>query len=157
MPLYEMIILCRIGETQAIANLIKGLVYSIYQEGGVIRQVYNLGDRISDKNYRSKDSMNNTVIRYLCVEFDANPDTKKVAEKVARNNSESVQVFTHKLKENDYYKKIVDNESWKQYVVNSDTDSSEFKDEMINLLAKDKIDMGDHFENVFDKVKNKLI
>jgi hypothetical protein len=147
--------MCRIGETQAVANLIKNLVFSVYQEGGVVRQVYNLGDRISDKSYVAKDGSKNTILRYLCVEFDANPDTKSVAEKVAKQNTESVHVFVHKLKDTDYYKRIFDKENWKYYA--SDVDTSQFKEEMINILAKEKINLGDKFDQTFDKMKNKLI
>ena len=65
MPLYEMIILCKIGESQALVNLIKNMVTAVYQEGGVVRKVVNLGDRISDKSYKSKDGSAHTIIRYL--------------------------------------------------------------------------------------------
>lgn len=151
-----MIILCRIGETQALSNLIKSLVNSVYQEGGVIRQVKSLGDRIADKAYKAKDGSRNAVVRYMSVEFDANPDARIVAEKVARNNSEAMQVFVHKLKEKEYYKQIFDKDSWKQYEVN--TDQTEFKNEMADLLAKEKINLGEEkFEKEFDRLKNKLI
>jgi hypothetical protein len=155
MPVYELIILCRIGETQGIANLIKNLVNCVYQEGGVIRQVYNLGDRISDRSFKTKDDNKVSMVRYLCVEFDANPDSKIVAEKVARNNSESLKVFCHKIKEKEYYKQIVDKETWKQYIV--DLDQSYYKNEMVDILAKEKKNLGEKFEENFQKVKNNLI
>jgi ribosomal protein S6 len=66
MPIYEMIIICKIGETQAVANLIKNMVTAIYQEGGVVRRIMNLGDRISDKSYKAKDGSKNNILRYLC-------------------------------------------------------------------------------------------
>ncbi len=154
-----MVVLCRIGETQGIANLVKGLVYCIHQEGGVIRQIYNMGDRISDRSYKDKKGLESSIVRYLCFEFDGNPDTKLVAEKVVRNNSESLQVFTHKLKEKDYYKRIFDKNSWKEYSVAqvSPDEQAQYKEEMIDLLAKEKVNLGDNFESEFDKVKNKII
>ncbi len=155
MPLYEMIVLCRIGESQAIANLIKSLVIAVYQEGGVIRKVSSLGDRISDKSYRAKDGSSNTIIRYLSVHFDANPQSKIVAEKVARNSTEVVTLFTHKMKESNYYKEIFNKDAWAE--VSVETENLEYKDEMTNILANAKIDLGNEYFEKFDKVKNRLI
>lgn len=155
MPIYEMIILCKIGETQAMANLIKNMVTAIYQEGGVVRRIHNLGDRISDKSYKAKDGTQNHLLRYLSVHFDANPQSKIVAEKVARANSECLQLFVHKLKEKEYYKEVVDKDAWNQVEV--DTDKTQYKEEMIKLVAKNKIEMGGVFEKEFEKVKNTMI
>lgn len=150
-----MIILCKIGETQAVANLIKNMVTAIYQEGGVVRRIMNLGDRISDKSYKAKDGSRNNILRYLSVEFDANPQSKIVAEKVARANSECLQLFVHKLKEKEYYKEIMNKDAWKQTEV--ETDQTVYKEEMIKLVAKKKIEMGDVFDKDFQKIKNTLI
>ncbi len=155
MPLYEMVVLCRIGETQAIANLIKNMVTAVSQEGGVIRRVSNLGDRICDKSYKSKDGKYNSVIRYLTFEFDANPETQNVAMKVARANSESLQVFVHKLKENEYYKQIFNKDAWKEMDVNTDT--KDYNDELVKVVAKQKIEIGKDFDKYVDQMKNKFI
>ena len=155
MPLYEMIILCKIGESQALANLIKNMVTVIYQEGGVVRKVVNLGDRISDKSYKSKDGSAHTIIRYLSVHFDANPTSKLVAEKVARANSETLQLFVHKMKEMEYYREIFNKDSWRNIEV--DTDQTKYKEEMVKLVAKTKIDMGNEFDKHFEKIKNTMI
>jgi hypothetical protein len=155
MPLYEMIILCKIGETQAVANLIKALVIAVYQEGGVIRKVSNLGDRISDKSYRAKDGSSNSIIRYLSVHFDANPQSRMVAEKVARGNSECVQVFTHKMKENDYYKEMFNKDAWVQDELESK--KMEYKDDMTKVIAKAKLELGEDYNDKFESLKNKLI
>jgi predicted SnoaL-like aldol condensation-catalyzing enzyme len=135
MPLYEMIIQCRIGETQAVANLVKTLVISVYQEGGIVRQFKNLGDRIGQKNYKAKDGSYSNVIRYFAVEFDANPDTRSAAEKVARANSETLNVFTHKLNEKEYYKNILNKDAWKEVEV-PNINRDEYKQESIKLAAK---------------------
>jgi hypothetical protein len=155
MPLYEMIILCKIGETQALANLIKNMVIAIYQEGGVVRQIGSLGDRISDKSYRAKDGSSNTIIRYLRVHFDANPQSKIVAEKVARANSECVQLFCHKVKEMEYYKEVFNKDAWMNTEI--DPDQTKYKEEITNLVAKGKIEMGSSFDSHFDKIKNTMI
>jgi predicted SnoaL-like aldol condensation-catalyzing enzyme len=155
MPLYEMIILCKIGETQALANLIKNMVNAVYQEGGVVRKVASLGDRLSDKNYKAKDGSNNSIVRYISVHFDANPQSRIVAEKVARANSECLQLFVHKMKEMDYYKEMFDKDAWRATEV--DTDQSEYKQEMIKVAAQAKIDMGENFNKDYEKLKNNLI
>ena len=155
MPLYEMIVLCRIGESQALANLIKNMVTAIYQEGGVVRKVVNLGDRISDKSYKAKDGSAQTIIRYLSVHFDANPQSKIVAEKVARANSECLQLFVHKLKEMEYYREMFNKDAWRNMEV--DTDQTQYKEEMTNLIAQQRIVMGNEFDKQFDKTKNTMI
>ncbi len=131
-----MIVVCRIGETQAVANLIKSLVVAIYQEGGVVRRFVNLGDRITQKNLKAKDGSYSSVARYLAVEFDANPETKSMAEKVARANSEALNVFTHKMKEMEYYKVMLNKEVWKQMEVQETQINENNKDQIINVLAK---------------------
>lgn len=150
-----MIIICKIGETQPIANLIKALTYSVYQEGGVIRKVYNLGDRITDKIFLSKDGTENNVIRYLSVYMDLNPSAKRTIELVARNSSETLQVFTHKLKEFDYFKLMLNKDAWKEEEV--PVAKLKYKEELTNLLAKSKIIIPDKFDENLEKYKNKLV
>ncbi len=150
-----MVVLCRIGETQAVANLIKNMVYAVSQEGGVIRQVTNLGDRISDKSYKSKDGKYNSVVRYLTFVMDANPETQTVAMKVARANTESLQVFVHKINEAEYYKQHFNKDAWKEMEVNTDT--SNYNDEMVKAVAKQKIEMGNNFDKYMEQMKNKFI
>lgn len=150
-----MIVLCRIGETQAVANLIKSLVVSVYQEGGVIRRFVNLGDRIAQKSYKAKDGRYYSVTRYLSVHLDANPDLKNIAEKVALANSETLQVFTHKLKDRDYYKHMLNKEAWNQYEF--DTEKIQEQDKWIKLAAKQQKDLNldIDFKDIIEKEKSK--
>lgn len=37
MPLYELVIICRMGESQGIGSLIKAVSGAVLQEGGVVR------------------------------------------------------------------------------------------------------------------------
>jgi hypothetical protein len=85
-----------------------------------------------------------------------------VAEKVARNNSETLQLFTHKLKDKDYYKNILNKESWTQ--MENSRDIEQYQNEMVKLLAKQKVEMGTYEpkgEDNYDKQvlnnTNKLI
>ena len=171
MPTYEMIILCKLGETQALGNLIKSLVVAVYREGGIVRRFVNLGDRISDKSYKSKDGNRHAMIRYFTCEFDANPESKTVAEQVANSSSESLHVFTHRLKDRDYYKHITNNESWKEYEV--EKDFKQYKEEAMKLNAQRNVDAetveneqnnssdksgnDQDLSDYLDKMKNKLI
>jgi hypothetical protein len=80
MPFYELIMLCKMGETQAMGTLIKNVSAVILQEGGikyylnaywndigVVRGVENLGDRILCKNMKGKDGAKYGVGRYVAV------------------------------------------------------------------------------------------
>lgn len=144
MPLYEMIIICRLGETQAMANLMKQLVVSVNQEGGVIRRFVNLGDRIARKNMRTKDKTYHNLVRYISVEMDINPNSRSLTEKIARDHPETVNVFCHTLKEKEYYKNIMDKESWKNILI--ERDMEEYKDEFTNILA-DEVKSGTDISN----------
>lgn len=148
MPLYEMIIICRLGETQALANLMKSLVVNVYQEGGVIRRFVNLGDRVARKNMKTKDKTSHNLVRYISVEMDINPNSRLVTERLARNHSETIDVFCHVLKEKDYYKNIMDKEAWKNILIEKDMD--EYKEEFSNLL-------GDEVKKSNDVLNNKYI
>ena len=102
-----MVMICKIGESQLIANLIKSLSVNIYNEGGIVRRFTNLGDRIPSKRFRAKDNSDNFVVRYMAVEFDANPETMLLAKTIASEHSETMDITVHKLKEKDYYKTMM--------------------------------------------------
>ena len=58
MPLYEMVMVARVGEQAALTNSIKGISQTILSAGGVVRSMDNLGDRVLVKNLRhSSDQM----------------------------------------------------------------------------------------------------
>ena len=129
-----MIMICRLGETQAIANLMKSIVVSVYQEGGVVRRFVNLGDRIARKEMRTKDQVSHNLVRYISVELDINPTSRLLTEKLARSHSETINVFCHKLKEKEYYKNIMDKESWRNILVEKNMD--EYKEDLLICYLK---------------------
>jgi len=143
-----MIIICRLGETQAMSNLMKEIVVSVYQEGGVIRRFVNLGDRIARKNMRTNDKSYHNLVRYISVEMDINPKSRQSTEKIVRNHPETVNVLCHILKEKDYYKNMMDKESWRNFLIEKDIE--DYKEGTTNILA-DGLDLS---TNVSD---NKLI
>ena len=142
-----MIMICRLGETQAIANLMKSIVVSAYQEGGVVRRFVNLGDRIARKEMRTKDQVSHNLVRYISVEFDINPTSRLLTEKLARTHPETINVFCHKLNEKDHYKNIMDKESWKNILVEKNMD--EYKEDFTNMLGDEFSKGSDIFDNKY--------
>jgi ribosomal protein S6 len=152
MPLYEMVLVCKLGESQAIANLIKSLTYCVYQEGGMIRRFINLGDRIPSKGHVAKDKTTFQVVRYFAVEFDANPDSRMVTEKVARGHEEVIKCFVHKLNDKDYYKRMINTEAWKDLEQDNTLSNNKFDS---NANEKNKSSINDLLKDV-DKSINRL-
>jgi len=71
MPLYELVMICRMGESSALANSLKSVSTMILENGGVVRQVNNLGDRVLTKNYKSRDGISYGVGRWIQVSREA--------------------------------------------------------------------------------------
>ena len=46
MPLYEMIMVARVGELSALQNCLRSISQNVLTKGGVIRNFDNLGDRV---------------------------------------------------------------------------------------------------------------
>ena len=84
MPFYEMIMLCKVGESSAMGTLVKNVTSAILQEGGkyftfilnkfstcwllgVVRGIENLGDRVISKNLKAQDGNKYGVARYISV------------------------------------------------------------------------------------------
>tara|TARA_B110000285_G_C14819449_1_gene465775 strand:- start:467 stop:688 length:222 start_codon:yes stop_codon:yes gene_type:complete len=73
MPLYEMVMVARVGEQAALTNSIKSISQTILSAGGVVRSMDNLGDRVLVKNLRSNDGTKYSMGRFLKLEFDSTP------------------------------------------------------------------------------------
>ena len=67
MPLYELIMVCKLGEQASLAALLKSVSAAILQEGGIVRGFQSLGDRVLIKNIRSIDGSSHGVGRYMQV------------------------------------------------------------------------------------------
>lgn len=67
MPLYELVMVCRMGESQNLGTLLKSVTSTVLQEGGVVRGYRNLGDRVLTKNIRSVDGVSYGVGRFIQV------------------------------------------------------------------------------------------
>ena len=55
MPLYEMMMVARVGETQALGNVMKQVCTEVLSAGGIVRNFDNMGDRVLVKNLMAKD------------------------------------------------------------------------------------------------------
>ena len=78
MPLYEMILVAKIGESQGLAQCLKTLSSTILNNGGIVRNFDNLGDRVLVKNLELGGARHN-VGRFIKVEFDATPALMRMA------------------------------------------------------------------------------
>ena len=65
MPLYELVLVCRMGENSALSALIKAVSTTVLSEGGVVRGYRNLGDRVMPKNFRASDGVSHGVGRFI--------------------------------------------------------------------------------------------
>ena len=62
-----MVMICRLGESSALSQLLKTVSTVILQEGGVVRGFTNLGDRVVPRNYKAIDGVSHGVARYIQV------------------------------------------------------------------------------------------
>ena len=107
MPFYELVLLCKVGESAAMGTLIKNVSAAILQEGGVVRNFENLGDRIIAKNLKAKDGNKYGVGRYMSIEFDGTPKAVKNAVDQALLNTETLKTYVHKISEQDYVQRTM--------------------------------------------------
>jgi ribosomal protein S6 len=84
MPQYNLVMICRVGESQSLGSLLKTVSTSILQEGGVVRGFTNLGDRVLPKTLKSQDGVSYGIGRYIQVEYYGSPQTRKIAESIGR-------------------------------------------------------------------------
>jgi len=101
MPFYECIVIARAGRAAPTSTMMKSLGDLVLRNGGNVRNINVLGDRILSKSLRGSDHTRYQVGRYVQFLIDANDNTVREFEKTARTNSESLRVKTFKIK--DFY------------------------------------------------------
>lgn len=136
MPLYEMIVVSKISEAQNIVGFLKSFVNTVHNGGGVLRNVKNIGDRIAAREYKAKDGSKHSFVRFLALEFDADPVTMKVLEVQTKAHADNMSVIIHKLNMNDYYKRMVDTEYFKKFE-NTEVDQEKQNNFLIKNTAKE--------------------
>lgn len=65
MVLYELVLITRIQTGKATSNLLKSIATKILEEGGNVREMKVLGDRVLTKAARGVDYKQHIVGRYL--------------------------------------------------------------------------------------------
>lgn len=141
MPLYEMILIMKIGETHSLGSLMKSISTHIYKNGGVVRQFRNLSDRIAPKLHKSKDGYSSNVVRYLSIELNADPLTLKTTEYLIKSHMDIFQYNVFKLNEKEYHKNIMNEKYFNLYEPNVQKDPNDF-------IAKNTA------KEIFNKINN---
>ena len=131
-----MVVLMKIGETQALSGFIKSFITTAYQSGGIVRNIKNLGDRLAAREYKAKDGSRQDFVRYLAFEFDSDPSTMRILMSQARTGDDTLSVHTHKLNLNTYYKNMLDTEYFKKFE-NKETDQGLKNDFIVKNTAKE--------------------
>ena len=67
MPLYEMVMVCRMAEQHQMSTLLRQVSKTILQEGGVVRGFTNLGDRVLTRSRETEDGAFHAVGRFMQV------------------------------------------------------------------------------------------
>ena len=73
----------------------------------MVRGITNLGDRVLCKNMKTVDGVNQSVGRFMQVEFYGNVQTRKLAENQALASSECMRLFSLKAKEEDSERRLL--------------------------------------------------
>ena len=102
-----MIMVARIGESQALGACLKVLAGSLINNGAVVRSFDNLGDRVLVKNLRSKDGQKYSVGRFIKVEMDCTPQMRQIVESQTRAHDEVLRVNVSKMKESEYMDRVM--------------------------------------------------
>jgi hypothetical protein len=94
------------------------------------------------------------------MDFNANPESMRIVEKLARSDNEVINVFTHKINENEYYKNILNKEAWNRMEV-SQPDEEKLENIEIKFKAdyiySSKLNQEIDFDKIFkEEMKNKI-
>ena len=107
MPLYECLMVARIGEASALGMCLKSLTATLRSNGAVVRSVDNLGDRVLVKSLRANDGQMYSVGRFIKLELDCTPHMLSLAENELRGNDEVLRVNSSKIKESEYIEGVM--------------------------------------------------
>ena len=102
MPQYEAIVIAKAGRSQPTITMMKSLGNIVLRNGGNVRNINVLGDRILARALKDRFTQRYTVGRYVQFLVDCNADTLEELEKVAKGNTEALRIRSYKVK--DFYK-----------------------------------------------------
>ena len=96
MVLYETIIIAKPGPARKTMNLLKSMTDVILSEGGNVRDISILGDRLLAHDLKGKDKFRYHVGRYVQFLYDANPKVKPKVRRTSGVHAESLKTYTHR-------------------------------------------------------------
>ena len=96
MVLYETIVICKPGASRRTMNLMKSVSDFILKEGGNVRDISVLGDRLLAHDLKGKDKFRYTVGRYVQFLYDASPSSTKGVKDITKGHVESLKTHTHR-------------------------------------------------------------
>lgn len=115
MPLYNFTVITKVTESQVLSNIIKGVCLFCFNGTGVVRMVKNRGERISARAYYDGNKQLHYFVRYIDFYLDLDPISIRKLQKLSKQNPEILHIWTHKMKNDDYFKEILDKEYFKKY------------------------------------------
>ena len=82
MPLYEVIFITRVGSSLSLTNTLRSIASKAAEDGGVVRNMTNLGDRILCKKVQKEQGQPITRVgRYISMQMELNPKLKDMTLK----------------------------------------------------------------------------
>ena len=106
MPLYEVIAVTRMASNQNMQIMARNISLKLKEEGGSIRNITNLGDRVLPKKATMVDNTKTVVGRYMAFQIDANPELKDKAVDELLSFTDVIRVNSFKMKETSYIKEV---------------------------------------------------
>ena len=101
-PLYEIVMVARIGDPVSFKSMLKILCSNILQSGGVVRGMENLGDRVLVKSLRSNDGIWYSLGRFIKLDLAANPQLHLSVCRQLRESDEILRVNSNKVSDAEY-------------------------------------------------------
>ena len=118
MPLYEIIVATKVSENKALASMLKSIVQFNVDKSktAVIRNVVNLGERITSKGYTDKVTKKQMdFCRFLKFHVDSDPHHLQEITSFIGSLNEVLGYYHHRVKNEEVYKGLVDKEYFKKF------------------------------------------
>ncbi|CAI2382038.1 unnamed protein product [Moneuplotes crassus] len=106
MPLYEVIVVTRIASAYNMRAMARALTERVKDQGGRIRNITNLGERVLNKEGKLDDNTTTAVGRYLSFEIDASPELKEKTLENIRGFVDVIRANEFKMSDYSYLKMV---------------------------------------------------
>lgn len=101
MPLYELILITKCSQPAVAVNILKSATSFICGQGGNVRELKILADRLLAKEMQSIDKQHSLIGRYNQILFDGPPSLMPLIEKEFRLDKNILKISFFKVK--DFY------------------------------------------------------